>query len=103
MHLIAETVFVYFYFVKSLYLSFQGIKSDGKTPITGNDPLDTSRIINETFVLAWLNHIDQAIGKGKVTYFELDNEPGLWNNIQRYFYLSSPLSLRSSTPTNFYN
>jgi hypothetical protein len=60
-----------------------GIKPDGKTPITGNDPADTSRIINSTFVLAWLNHIDQAVGKGKVQYFELDNEPGLWNTIQR--------------------
>jgi hypothetical protein len=60
-----------------------GIKTDGKTPITGNDPLDTSRVINETFVLAWLNHIDQAIGKGKVQLFELDNEPGLWNTIHR--------------------
>ena len=36
---------------------------DGKTPITGNDPADTSRVIDETFVLAWLNHMDQAFGK----------------------------------------
>jgi len=60
-----------------------GVKPDGTTMITGNNPLDTSRVINQTFVLAWLNHIDQAIGKGKVSYFELDNEPGLWNAIQR--------------------
>jgi len=60
-----------------------GIKPDGKTPITGNDPSDTSRVINESFVIDWLDHIQQVFGKNSVEFFELDNEPGLWNTIQR--------------------
>lgn len=64
----------------------KGVKPDGKTNIVGNDPSDTSRVINETFVLDWLNHIDQSAGKGKVNFFELDNEPGLWDSVHRYFF-----------------
>jgi len=59
-----------------------GLKPDG-TVITGNDYSDTSRVINETFVLAWLSHIDQVFGKGSVSFLELDNEPGLWHVIHR--------------------
>jgi hypothetical protein len=59
-----------------------GVKADGSF-VTGNDPADTSRVIDETYVLKWLAHLDQVFGKGKVFSFELDNEPGLWNTIHR--------------------
>jgi hypothetical protein len=59
-----------------------GVKPDGSF-VTGNDPADTSRVIDETYVLKWLAHLDQVFGKGKVSHFELDNEPGLWNTIHR--------------------
>jgi hypothetical protein len=62
-----------------------GIRPNG-TPITGNDPLDTSRAIGPSFVTDWLAHIASRTGaasQGGVRFFALDNEPMLWNSTHR--------------------
>ena len=62
-----------------------GLRPDG-TPITGNDPHDTSREIGPSFVTAWLAHIagrTGSAGQGGVKLFALDNEPTLWSSTHR--------------------
>lgn len=48
----------------------------------GNDPLDTSIPISESFVGAWVQHLTGQFGAanaGGVRYYGLDNEPDLWH------------------------
>ncbi len=56
------------------------------TNITGNDPTDTSVAITSTFVFSWVNHLvsryDTAVNGG-VKFYNLDNEPMLWNSTHR--------------------
>lgn len=62
-----------------------GVHSDG-SPITGNDPLDTSSPIGPGFVTQWMAHIAGRVGTaaaGGVRLFALDNEPVLWNSTHR--------------------
>ena len=62
-----------------------GIKPDG-TAITGNSPTDTSTQISPDFVKAWINHLTGKYGTaagGGVAYYDLDNEPMLWNSTHR--------------------
>jgi len=59
-----------------------GLHPDG-TPITGNDPLDTSRAIDATFVTGWMAHLAAVAGTGGVHLYALDNEPTLWNSTHR--------------------
>ncbi|HKD16862.1 MAG TPA: glycoside hydrolase family 44 protein, partial [Thermoanaerobaculia bacterium] len=62
-----------------------GNHTDG-TPITGNDPHDTSREIAPDFVTGWMEHIEGRVGtaeQGGVRFFALDNEPDLWNSTHR--------------------
>lgn len=62
-----------------------GLRPDG-TPITGNDPLDTSRAIGPSFVTQWMAHIASRTGtaaQGGVKLFALDNEPTLWSSTHR--------------------
>jgi hypothetical protein len=62
-----------------------GIKPDG-TPITGNDPLDTSKPAGADYVKAWLNHLTAKYGtaaNGGVKYYNLDNEPDIWFQTHR--------------------
>lgn len=62
-----------------------GLRPNG-TPITGNDPHDTSREIGPAFVTGWMAHIagrTGTAGQGGVRLFALDNEPGLWNSTHR--------------------
>ena len=59
-----------------------GIRTNG-TPITTNDPADTSAPIDPTYVTRWMQHIAAqfgAAGAGGVRFFALDNEPSLWNS-----------------------
>ncbi len=62
-----------------------GILPDGSL-ITGNNPLDTSIAIDPSFISAWINHL---VGKynsaahGGVAFYNLDNEPMLWNSTHR--------------------
>jgi hypothetical protein len=62
-----------------------GNRPDG-TPITGNDPTDTSRAIGPSYVTSWMTHIAGRVGtagQGGVRFFALDNEPALWNSSHR--------------------
>ncbi len=62
-----------------------GLHTDG-SPITGNDPHDTSREIGPDFVTGWMQHLEGrvgAAGSGGVRFFALDNEPDLWNSTHR--------------------
>lgn len=63
-----------------------GVKPDGVTPVTGNNPLDTSIAISPSFVTEWMSHIEGRVGSatsGGVKFFALDNEPMLWNSTHR--------------------
>lgn len=54
--------------------------------IAGNNPLDTSVAIDETFVQDWISHLIGnygPAGSGGVRYYNLDNEPMLWNDTHR--------------------
>ncbi len=57
-----------------------GNHPDG-SPVTGNDPYDTSRVVGPDFVTSWMSHIAGRVGSagsGGVRFFALDNEPSLW-------------------------
>jgi len=59
-----------------------GVKPDGSY-VTGNDPADTSKAIDATFVTRWMSHIASRVGTaaaGGVRFWALDNEPMLWNS-----------------------
>jgi hypothetical protein len=57
-----------------------GLQPDG-TPITGNDPTDTSEAITPQFVQDWIQHLQGRYGS-EILY-NLDNEPMLWNHTHR--------------------
>ncbi len=62
-----------------------GLKPDG-TPITGNDPRDTSVAVNATFASDWITSLVTKYGRadaGGVRYYAFDNEPALWNSTHR--------------------
>jgi hypothetical protein len=59
---------------------------NGSGNITGNDPTDTSVAITTTFVSSWIDHLKSRYGtaaNGGVLFYNLDNEPMLWNGTQR--------------------
>jgi hypothetical protein len=60
--------------------------SSGGSDITGNDPTDTSVAIGPDFVSSWISHLAGRYGtaaSGGVAYYNLDNEPMLWNSTHR--------------------
>jgi hypothetical protein len=62
-----------------------GVLTNG-TKITGNDPTDTSIAITTTFVISWINHLKSrydTAANGGVLFYNLDNEPMLWNSTHR--------------------
>lgn len=62
-----------------------GVATNG-TPLTGNDPLDTSIAIGPQFVKDWIAHLVGRYGtaaQGGVLFYNLDNEPMLWNSTHR--------------------
>ena len=62
-----------------------GVKPSGAN-VTGNDPLDTSKTIDATFVTRWMAHLAGRTGTaaaGGVRLWALDNEPMLWNSTHR--------------------
>ncbi len=62
-----------------------GVRSNGK-PVTGNDPTDTSIPIDPSFVQDWVRHLTDTFGpaaQGGVKFYNLDNEPYLWNTNHR--------------------
>ncbi len=62
-----------------------GVHSNG-SPVTGNNPQDTSTAITPVFVQNWMNHLAGRYGtaaSGGVRFYNLDNEPMLWNSTHR--------------------
>jgi hypothetical protein len=62
-----------------------GIRTNG-SKITGNNPTDTSVAIDPQFVRDWIAHLTARYGTasaGGVAYYNLDNEPMLWNDTHR--------------------
>jgi hypothetical protein len=62
-----------------------GIYPNG-TQITGNSPYDTSMAFGPEFVSDWIQHLIGRYGtaqNGGVAYYNLDNEPMLWNSTHR--------------------
>jgi len=54
--------------------------------MTGNDPKDTSVAITSTFVKEWVQYLVGKYGSaasGGVKFYNLDNEPMLWNSTHR--------------------
>jgi len=54
--------------------------------ITGNDPADTSKTIDQTFVSGWVNYLVKkfgAAGSGGIAIYQLDNEPEYWDSVHR--------------------
>jgi hypothetical protein len=63
-----------------------GVKPDGKTYITGNDPADTSTRTDYNFVHDWVQYLVGRYGNaasGGVAIYSLDNEPMLWFGTHR--------------------
>lgn len=55
-------------------------------PITGNNPADTSIAITPSFVQDWIHYLISRYGSaanGGVRFYDLDNEPMLWNSTHR--------------------
>ncbi len=62
-----------------------GLRADG-SKITGNDPADTSNPIAPGFVQSWVSHLVSRYGpasQGGVRFYNLDNEPMLWDSTHR--------------------
>ena len=62
-----------------------GVRPDGAR-ITGNDAGDTSATITPAFVQAWMGHLMNKYGNaaaGGVRFYNLDNEPELWDDTHR--------------------
>lgn len=69
---------------------YRNICGNGKYPdgsyITGNDPTDASAAIAPSFVTTWMNRLVSRYGtaqNGGVKFYNLDNEPMLWNDTHR--------------------
>lgn len=62
-----------------------GVQPDASL-IIGNDPADTSLPITTTFVQDWIGHLIGRYGSAAadgVRFYNLDNEPMLWNDTHR--------------------
>jgi hypothetical protein len=60
-----------------------GVHSNN-TPITGNDPLDTSMVSTPGFEAQWIAHLQSTFNSnGGVKFYALDNEVMLWNSTHR--------------------
>jgi len=54
--------------------------------LSGNAPADTSTAAEPSFIAGWIGHLSQNYGTaatGGVAYYDLDNEPMLWNSTHR--------------------
>jgi hypothetical protein len=61
-----------------------GVNTSGD--IASNDPADTSMTITTTFVISWIDHLKSrynTAANGGVLFYNLDNEPMLWNSTHR--------------------
>jgi len=66
--------------------SGNGMKTDGKTPITGNDPNDSYVKSDPDFEAGLVHHLIDKWGNsahGGVQWYIMDNEPSIWNSTHR--------------------
>jgi hypothetical protein len=59
-----------------------GFQRDGLTYKTGNDPTDTAKPFDSSFVGRWIDHLHKYYGNF-VRHYALDNEPALWGHTHR--------------------
>jgi hypothetical protein len=62
-----------------------GVRLNGQF-VRNNDPHDTSIAVTQQFDRTWVEHLVAAHGSaahGGVRFYELDNEPALWNSTHR--------------------
>jgi len=62
-----------------------GVRTNS-TPVTGNDPTDTSAPETPSYVGDWIAHLTGQFGGAAacgVRFYALDNEPTLWNSTHR--------------------
>jgi hypothetical protein len=60
-----------------------GRRAVGGAWIAGNDPADTSRAVDPSFVTGWMQHLAARAatqGHSGVRFYALDNEPALWSD-----------------------
>ena len=70
-----------------------GKRTDGMF-VTGNDPHDTSIAVAPAFMQDWVRHLIAKFGNamnGGVRFYNLDNEPGLWNSTHRDVHPTHPM------------
>jgi hypothetical protein len=63
-----------------------GMKPDGKTPLTGNNPNDANVRADTAYMRPWIESLTRTFGpsgKGGIAYYVLDNEPGIWHSTHR--------------------
>jgi hypothetical protein len=61
-------------------------KHSDNSNVVGNDPHDTSTAVGPGFVADWIDHLVGRYGTaahGGVSFYNLDNEPMLWNDTHR--------------------
>ncbi len=69
-----------------------GLHSDG-SPITGNDPRDSSLAASTEFYRPWIQSLVATYGRadaGGVRFYNLDNETGIWNGTHRDLVVTAP-------------
>eukprot|EP00727_Mastigamoeba_balamuthi_P003963 m51a1_g13564 hypothetical protein (594) ;mRNA; f:34-1904 len=62
-----------------------GMKPDGTTKVTGNDPTDAYKKVGPEYAVKWLDHLNTKWGADwiKNSLFALDNEPEYWPSTHR--------------------
>jgi hypothetical protein len=63
-----------------------GVRPDGTTLVTGNNPHDTSVEVGADFWTGWIAHFQSLFGSsfsGGIKFYALDNEVMLWNSTHR--------------------
>src|SRR5579884_927363 len=63
-----------------------GVRPDGKTKITNNDPDDANQQVGVDFEQGWVKHLIGKWGDSNhagVRYYIMDNEPMLWSETHR--------------------
>jgi hypothetical protein len=82
-----------------------GVLNSTAKDVAGNNPLDTSTAINPAFVTQWVDYLVGKFGtasKGGVAFYDLDNEPMLWNSTHRDVHPKPTSYAEMETQTSLY-
>ena len=63
-----------------------GVRPDGTTLVTGNDPNDANVPADHNFMKPWIEHMVDTFGTasaGGLRYYIYDNEPSIWHSTHR--------------------